>query len=86
MGHPEIFFSEVLNDTEAGINSRTDLSLIKPWPWQEHELPQGKFIVIDPSNNKRGGDDVSIGAHSLLLSQKRSRPPARHGKLALTGS
>lgn len=60
-GHPEIFFAEVLNDTEAGINSKVDLSRLLIWPWAEHELPQGKFIVIDPSANKLGGDDVAIG-------------------------
>ena len=61
MGHPEIFFSEVLNDTEAGINTKFDLAQIKPWPWGEHDLPQGKFLIIDPSANKVGGDDVTIG-------------------------
>lgn len=61
MGHPEIFFSEVLNDSEAGINSVTDLSKIKPWPYQDYERPQGKFIIIDPANNKVGGDLVNIG-------------------------
>jgi hypothetical protein len=61
MGHPEIFFSEVLNDTEAGVNTKFDLSSLKEWPWGEYELPQGKFIIIDPSANKKGGDDVSIG-------------------------
>jgi len=61
MGHPEIFFSEVLNDTEAGINTSTDLAQIRKWPWNEYELPQGKFIIIDPSSNKVGGDDCAIG-------------------------
>jgi hypothetical protein len=61
MGHPEIFFSEVLNDTEAGINSKTDLSKIADWKHGEFERPQGKFIIIDPANNKVGGDDVAIG-------------------------
>lgn len=61
MGHPEIFFSEVLNDTEAGINSRTDLSLIKPWAHENFETPQGKYIIIDPSNNKFKGDAMTIG-------------------------
>jgi hypothetical protein len=61
MGHAEIFFSEVLNDTEAGINSRVDLAQIKAWPFQPEELPQGKFIVIDPSTGRLGGDDVAIG-------------------------
>lgn len=60
-GHPEIFFAEIMNDTEAGINSKVDLSMIKAWPWHPDELPQGKFIIIDPSNNKQGSDDVAIG-------------------------
>lgn len=61
MGHPEIFFSEVLNDTEAGINTRTDLSKIRDWEFTELDKPQGKFIIIDPSSNKKGGDAVTIG-------------------------
>lgn len=60
-GHPEIFFSEVLNDTDVGINTRVDLSAIKAWPWSASDQPQGKFIIIDPSANKLGGDDVAIG-------------------------
>jgi len=60
-GHPEIFFSEVLNDTEAGINTKIDFSLIKPWRWGPEELPQGKFIIIDPSNDKATSDNVAIG-------------------------
>lgn len=65
MGHPEIFFSEVLNDTEAGINTNFDLAMIRDWPWQASELPQGKFVIIDPSANKIGGDDVTIGAFEV---------------------
>lgn len=61
-GHPEIFFSEVLNDVEAGTNTKTDLTLIKPWRWHpELDKPQGKFIIIDPASNKVGGDAVAIG-------------------------
>lgn len=60
-GHPEIFMAEVLNDTDVGINSRVDLSMIKPWPWPEDQEPDGKFIIIDPSANKQGGDEVTIG-------------------------
>lgn len=61
LGHPEIFLSEVLNDTEAGINTNTDIALIREWPFAEHELPQGKFIIIDPSNDKATSDKVAIG-------------------------
>lgn len=67
MGHPEIFFSEVLNDTDAGINSSVDLTRIKAWPWKEYERPQGRFIIIDPASGKNAGaftkklDAVAIG-------------------------
>lgn len=60
-GHPEIFFSEVLNDTEVGVNSTTDLALIREWKWSDQDIPQGKCIIIDPSPNKTGGDDCAIG-------------------------
>ena len=69
LGHPEIFFSEVLNDTEAGVNNRVDLGKIKDWPWREDENPQGKFIVIDPASNKTGGDDVAIGLFEVYDGQ-----------------
>lgn len=58
MGHPEIFFSEVLNDTEAGINSQVDFSTFGKWRWTEHDLPQGKFLTIDPSQGKGLDSDV----------------------------
>lgn len=60
-GHPEIFFSEVLNDTEVGINNRIDLNALKPWSWGDDELPQGKVIIIDPAPGNIGGDKVAIG-------------------------
>jgi hypothetical protein len=59
-GHPEIFFSEVLNDTEAGSNTTIDFTQFKPWIWAEEDEPQGKFIVIDPSTGK-GLDLDAIG-------------------------
>jgi hypothetical protein len=61
MGHPEIFLSEVMNDTEVGSNTNVDLTQIKDWPWSDHEWPQGKFIIIDPSSNKLKGDMCAIG-------------------------
>lgn len=60
-GHPEVFFSEVLNDTDVGVNTSTDLALIRPWKWADTDLPQGKFLIIDPSPGKTGGDDCAIG-------------------------
>lgn len=61
MGHPEIFFAEVLNDPDARSTSRIDLSKIQQWSLTERDTPQGKFILIDPATNKKFSDLVSIG-------------------------
>jgi len=61
IGHPEIFFAEVQNDTEVGINTKVDFSQFAEWKWGEHEIPQGQFILIDPSGDKKGSDLVAIG-------------------------
>jgi hypothetical protein len=61
LGHPEIFFSEVMNDTEVGINNKIDLSLLRDWKWGPDEIAQGRFIVIDPGGNKANSDATSIG-------------------------
>lgn len=61
MGHPEIFYSEVLNDENASSNHLIDLSKIPELPFTEGDIPAGNFIVIDPSNDKANSDAVSIG-------------------------
>lgn len=61
MGHPEIFYSEVLNDENASANNLIDLNKLPELPFEEGDIPAGKFIVIDPSNDKRGSDEVSVG-------------------------
>lgn len=61
MGHAEAFFSEVLNETDVAINTRLNLSSLKKWPWSDYEIPQGRFIIVDPSSGKLGRDDAAIG-------------------------
>ena len=60
-GHPEIFYAEVLNDENASANNSIDISKIPPYPFQDTDIPGGKFIIIDPSNDKINSDAVSIG-------------------------
>lgn len=60
-GHPEIFYSEVLNDENASANTAIDTSKIPSYPYQDTDIPGGKFLVIDPSNDKATSDAVSIG-------------------------
>lgn len=62
MGHPEIFYAEVLNDENASSNSLIDLSKLPPLPYSEGDIAQGNFIVIDPSAAKHTtSDNVAIG-------------------------
>jgi len=61
MGHPEIFYSEVLNDENATVNNACDISKIPAYPYADDDIPAARFIVIDPSNDKVNSDAVSIG-------------------------
>jgi len=61
MGHPEIFYSEVLNDENTSANNLIDLSLLPAVPYSEGDIPGGNFIVIDPATDKINSDAVSIG-------------------------
>lgn len=72
-GQPQIFYSEVLNDENASVNSAFDLSAIPPYPYTPEELYSGSFIVIDPSNDKLTSDGVGIGGFLLI----DSRPVCR---------
>ncbi len=65
-GHPEIFFSEVLNDENASVNKNIDLTKIPEYPYDEAEVSLGDFIIIDPSNDKANSDYVAIGHFSIL--------------------
>lgn len=63
MGHPEIFYSEVMNDEEAGTVSGIDVSKIPlcPLMFEDAPLAQGGFVLIDPSLGKESGDELGIG-------------------------
>lgn len=61
MGHPEIFYAEVLNDETASANNLIDLTKLPELPYAEDDIPAGNFIIIDPASGKSNSDDVSIG-------------------------
>lgn len=73
MGRPEIFFSEVLNDENASVNNLLDLSNLPPFPYSPNDIVLGKYIIIDPSNDRLGSDAVSI----MLFEVYDGRPVAR---------
>lgn len=58
-GHPEIFHSEVLNDENAAVNNLVDFSKVPAYPFDEDDIHQGNFIIIDPSNDKANSDSIS---------------------------
>lgn len=61
MGHPNIFYSEVLNDENISFNNRIDLSKLPIVPYEEGDISAGNFVIIDPATDKVGSDAVSIG-------------------------
>ncbi len=60
-GHPEIFYSEVLNDENASVNNLIDISKLPIYPFKDDDISAGSFILIDPATDKPGSDAVSIG-------------------------
>jgi hypothetical protein len=64
MGHPEIFYSEVMNDDAAGSRSGVDFEKVNTWYEDPNrpDSPDAGFVIIDPSAGKKKSDDVAIGA------------------------
>lgn len=70
MGHPEIFYSEVMNDEEAGNKAGIDVTRInifdsRVFGDQDPEAEAG-FVIIDPSVGKKKNDQVAIGVHLIF--------------------
>ena len=68
MGHPEVFYSEVMNDEEAGSRSTIDFTQINVWPVDTSNLlyPEGGWVIIDPALAKQASDDCAIGVFLLF--------------------
>ena len=60
-GHPEVFLAEKLNDEHAGIKAGIDITKIPRFPYDEHELPQGRALIIDPALDNPNSDYNGIG-------------------------
>jgi hypothetical protein len=79
MGHPEIFYSEVLNDENVSFNNRINLSKLPDTPYQDGDISAGSFVIIDPATDKIDSDAVSIGyfevhnARPMLMELKEDR-------------
>lgn len=72
-GQPQIFYSEVLNDENASVNTSFDLSAIPPYPFHETELIAGAYVIIDPATDKARSDYVAIGGFIVI----NGKPVAR---------
>ena len=70
MGHPEIFFSEVMNDDEAGNRAGLDITkinyFVEPAEGAQPLEAEAGFVLIDPSVGKKKSDKVSIGVHLIF--------------------
>jgi hypothetical protein len=81
LGHPEIFYSEVMNDEEAGTRSGIDVSKIKGY--RDNDLPDwhsAGCIIVDPSGRAKHNDDTAIGV-MLLYDEKPLLRELKVGKL-----
>lgn len=58
-GKAHIFAAEVLNDENASLNNLVDFSKLKEYPFEDSDIHQGNFIVIDPSNDKINSDAIT---------------------------
>jgi len=59
-GKPDVFYSEVLNDENISKNFLIDLTKIPIFDITD-EFCLGKFVVIDPSSDKKKSDAVAVG-------------------------
>ena len=67
MGTPEAFFSEIMNDENAGITSCFDITKIPPVPFaEEGNIVPASFIVIDVATDKINADDTTIIYYEVL--------------------
>ncbi len=61
-GVGEVFFSEVMNDPQCGINSTFDISKMPAWSLnKEIQFKVGAFLLIDPSLGKKKSDAQIVG-------------------------
>lgn len=72
-GQPQIFYSEVLNDENASVNTSFDINAIPAYPYIEQEIVSGSYIIIDPATDKENSDYVAIGGFIVI----DGRPVAR---------
>lgn len=72
-GQPQVFYSEVLNDENASVNTSFDISAIPPYPYDEHELITGAYVIIDPATDKANSDMIAITGFVVI----DGRPVAR---------
>lgn len=78
MGRPEVFFSEVLNDENAASNNLIDFSKLPEYKFPNDQIPEGNFVIVDPSGWKKQSDEVAVG----YFESHESKPVLRKLKSA----
>ncbi len=59
-GTEAVFLAEVQNDDEAYNSNMFDQTKVPICPYNDHVMPQGEFLVIDPSLGKKKSDDQIV--------------------------
>ena len=72
-GQPQVFYSEVLNDENASVNTAFDITAIPPYPYTDEELITGAYVIIDPATDKANSDLIAITGFIII----DGRPVAR---------
>lgn len=65
-GNEQIFFAEVMNDENAKIFNQFDLNKLPPYPYEDNDVTEQGWIIVDPSNDKDNSDAVAIGAFKVI--------------------
>ena len=66
-GKPEVFLSEILNDTQSLSFMKFDSSKLRMRPDTVGDFAhQGNFIIIDPSGDKRTSDAAAMGYFEII--------------------
>lgn len=66
MGHPEIFFSEMMNDRDAGISALFAVDRVPHFLADPSDVPSGGMIIIDPAGQKMDANDTVLGAFYIF--------------------
>lgn len=64
-GQEATYLAELMNDENANLNNKVDLTKIPPYKYEGH-VAAGAYIIVDPANDKANSDAVAITGFGLF--------------------